>query len=70
MASGSPTDDSAQVKDLKEKLAAAEKDAASAKKNVEAMKTQSESLASEYDRYRPDNIASDRQKPNRTFGRN
>jgi len=50
MASGSPTDDSDQVKELKEKLANAEKDAESAKKNVDAMKTQSESLASEYDR--------------------
>jgi len=42
-------DDSA-VNDLKEKLEAAEKEAAAAKKDVEAMKTQSKSLAAEYDR--------------------
>lgn len=49
MAAG-PAGDATEVKDLKEKLAAAEKETSSAMKNVEAMKTQSESLATEYDR--------------------
>merc|ERR1712098_543871 len=51
MASGGSTDaDPADIKELKEALAKAEKEAEVAKKDVASMKTQSESLAKEYDR--------------------
>jgi len=51
MASGGSTDaNPADIKELKEALAKAEKEAEVAKKDVASMKTQSESLAKEYDR--------------------
>ena len=42
--------DPADLKELKEALAKAEKEAAAAKKDRDSMKAQSESLAKEYDR--------------------
>ena len=42
--------DPAELKELKEALAKAEKEAAAAKKDRDSMKAQSESLAKEYDR--------------------
>jgi len=51
MASGGSVDaNPADIKDLKEALAKAEKEAEVAKKDMTSMKTQSESLAKEYDR--------------------
>merc|ERR1712228_966954 len=51
MASGGASDaNPADIKELKEALAKAEKEAEVAKKDVASMKTQSESLAKEYDR--------------------
>jgi len=51
MASGGSTDSNpADIKDLKDALAKAEKEAEVAKKDMNSMKTQSESLAKEYDR--------------------
>merc|ERR1711915_680603 len=50
MASGGSTDaNPADIKELKEALSKAEKEAEVAKKDVASMKTQSESLAKEYD---------------------
>ena len=43
-------EESAETKALKEQVSKLEKDLASANKNVESMKSQSESLAQEYDR--------------------
>ena len=43
-------DDTKDVKDLKEALAKAEKEATAAKKDRDSMKAQSESLTKEYDR--------------------
>ena len=51
MASGGSVDaNPADIKELKEALAKAEKEAEVAKKDMTSMKTQSESLAKEYDR--------------------
>eukprot|EP00090_Calanus_glacialis_P000967 TRINITY_DN1069_c0_g1_i2.p1 TRINITY_DN1069_c0_g1~~TRINITY_DN1069_c0_g1_i2.p1 ORF type:complete len:227 (-),score=93.66 TRINITY_DN1069_c0_g1_i2:122-802(-) len=49
-AAGDESIDSKDVKDLKEALEKAMKEAETAKKDVKSMKTQSESLAQEYDR--------------------
>ena len=45
--------DPADLKELKEALAKAEKEAAAARKDRDSMKAQSESLAKEYDRCVP-----------------
>jgi hypothetical protein len=47
---GNGDEESAETKALKEKVVKMEKELASANKNVESMKSQSESLAQEYDR--------------------
>ena len=44
--------ESAETKALKEQVSNLEKELASANKNVESMKSQSESLAQEYDRWK------------------
>ena len=48
---GEKSSDTADVKELKEALEKATKEAEVAKKDVNSMKSQSESLAKEYDRY-------------------
>ena len=50
MKAGDAGGDPADLKELKEALAKAEKEAAAAKRDRDSMKAQSESLAKEYDR--------------------
>ena len=50
MKSGDAAADPADLKEIKEALAKAQKEAAAAKKDRDSMKAQSESLAKEYDR--------------------